>query len=301
MCFLSYVTRFLLILFGILMPARQTQKALNDDNLVLWGKYWIVFACFFTIEMVSDKLLAWLPLYVESKLLIVLWLVVSAPQASVWIFDVILTPLLARHKWRIDYLIHHGKRHMLSDGIAYISGLWLRLLDFLKPLLAQLWHKKQVVPEQDYEEICEDDDVVQEAEEEPCQPSFDQDTSPNAFPKSNVMYANSIEQKFYEVTMPSTRTQSQSQITYSYRTSSASKQSLPELARKALDSGVDGGSSRLARSKRKQFVYDPQLETYTHKSDQMMNMDMNLLSGHHNGVELPHYSFPSRPEQRHNQ
>lgn len=296
MCFLSVVTRILLVLFGILLPARQTQRALNDESLVLWGKYWIVFACLFTIELVTDKLLAWLPMYVESKLLIVLWLVISAPQASVWIFDVILAPLQITHKRRIDYLIQHGKRQMLNDGLAYVSGLWLSLMNFLKPLLAHVWPKKAVVPEQDDDEIREDDEAAQE----PAQPSHDQD-SPNAFPKSNFMYANSVEEKFYELTLPSTRTKSQSQITYSYRTGSASKQSLPELARKALDSGVDTGSSRLARSKRKQYVYEPQFENYNHKTDQMMNMDMDVLNGHHNGVELAHFSFPSRPEQRHNQ
>ncbi|KAH8394741.1 hypothetical protein KR222_003899, partial [Zaprionus bogoriensis] len=144
MCFFSIVTRILVVLFGILFPARNTFKALDDEKLVAWGKYWIVYACLFCLELVGDTFLAWLPLYAESKLLIVLWLVVSAPQASVWIFDMLLTPLLSRHMSRIDYFLQHGKRHMVGDCFAYVSGLWMRCVNCMVPVASYLWRKTPI-------------------------------------------------------------------------------------------------------------------------------------------------------------
>lgn len=314
MCFLSVVTRILIVLFGILLPARNTQMALGDEMLLLWGKYWVVFACLFTIELLMDTFFSWLPLYVESKMLIVLWLVASAPQASVWIYDTILSPLLIKHKRRIDYFLQHGKRHLLSDFFSYIAELWLRVVNYLKPLISRMWYKKHVMSamEQNFYETGEEDNVDaapgNTEEEEQLQLQQQElhamDNHTNSYTKPNYVYAKSVEEKFYKMGLPSKQSRSHSHIKYGNRSNKGSKQSLPELARKALDSDIIDGTSTppLGRSMRKQYVYDPQFEDYNQKTDQMMNMDMNTFKGHHSGgIELTHCPFPPRQEQRRNQ
>lgn len=307
MCFLGVVTRILIVLFGILLPARYTQNALDDEKLVLWGKYWIVFAFLFSIELLMDTFFAWLPLYVESKLLIVLWLVVYAPQASVWVYDTILSPLLTRHKRRIDYFLQHGKRHLLADLFSYVAELWLCVVNYLKPIVSRMWYKKQ---ENDFYETGEDDNDdatpgnAEEEEEEQLQQQELQAAHTNTYTKPNYVYANSVEEKFYKFRLPSKHSRSQSHIKFANRMHKGSKQSLPELARKALDSDIIDGTSTppLSRQMRKQYVYDPQLDEYNQKTDQMMNMDMNAFKGHHSGgIELTHCPFPPRQDQRRNQ
>lgn len=312
MCFLGVVTRILVVLFGILLPARNTQKALDDEKLVLWGKYWIVFAFLFSLELLMDTFFAWLPLYVESKLLIVLWLVVSAPQASVWIYDTILLPLLTKHKRRIDYFLQHGKRHLLGDFFSYGAELWVRVANYLKPLVSRMWYKKQVMSALDQNNFYEtgdddNDDATPGNAEEVEQLQLQQQElldHTNSYPKPNYVYANSVEEKFYKLGLPSKHSRSQSHFKYANRTNKGSKQSLPELARKALDSDIIDGTSTppLGRSMRKQYVYEPQFDEYNQKTDEMMNMDMNAFKGHHSGgIELTHCPFPPRQEQRRSQ
>ncbi|EDW10012.1 receptor expression-enhancing protein 4 [Drosophila mojavensis] len=148
MCFFGIVTRFLIIVFGILLPARYTHNALGKDELIGWAKYWIVYACLVTIELVGDTFLHWVPLYMESKLLIVLWLVLTAPQASVWVFDSILNPLLKRYMPRIDNFMQYGKRNLMADFMNYATQICVKCLDTILPVISRLWKKqlKAVAP-----------------------------------------------------------------------------------------------------------------------------------------------------------
>lgn len=142
MCFFGIVTRFLIIVFGILLPARYTHNALGNDELTGWAKYWIVYACLVTIELFGDTFFNWVPLYMESKLLIVLWLVLTAPQASVWVFDSIVNPLLQRYMPRIDNFMLYGKRNLMADCMSYATQICVKCLDTILPVISRLWKKQ---------------------------------------------------------------------------------------------------------------------------------------------------------------
>ncbi|XP_030560781.1 putative HVA22-like protein g [Drosophila novamexicana] len=149
MCFFGFVTRVLVIVFGVIVPARHTQNALGEEELNAWAKYWIVYAWLICIELFGDALFSWLPLYVEAKLLVVLWVVIAAPQSSVWVFDEILDPLLIRHLPQIDELLQRSKRYLLGDAISHSSELCFRSLDTISSIVSQIWHTPSATPDND--------------------------------------------------------------------------------------------------------------------------------------------------------
>jgi hypothetical protein len=69
---------------GLLYPGFATFCALesaalnNDDAVAFWLAYWVVFAAFSCLTMVSDVFLFWVPLYSTAKIAFLVYL--QAPQ-----------------------------------------------------------------------------------------------------------------------------------------------------------------------------------------------------------------------------
>ncbi|KAH8233149.1 hypothetical protein KR026_004760 [Drosophila bipectinata] len=143
MCIFSCVTRFLFFIYGTLGPAYQTYKTLNtgDNAFLAWAKYWIVYAFLITIEVLADTFFSWLPLYTPTKLLLVLWIVLSAPAANVWMFDAILRPVLSTRQDQIDNFLNRGKDKILGDIVHLMTLLVMRGRGVVVPFIAQMWNK----------------------------------------------------------------------------------------------------------------------------------------------------------------
>ncbi|KAH8318303.1 hypothetical protein KR074_002049 [Drosophila pseudoananassae] len=141
MCFFNCVTRFLFFMYGTLGPAYHTYKTLNtgDDAFLAWAKYWIVYAFLITIEVLADTFISWLPLYTPTKLLLVLWIVLSAPAANVWMFDAIVRPVLSRRQEQIDNFLNRGKDKFLGDIVNLMKWLVVRGRAFVVPFITQMW------------------------------------------------------------------------------------------------------------------------------------------------------------------
>ncbi|PAA89556.1 hypothetical protein BOX15_Mlig019595g1, partial [Macrostomum lignano] len=104
----STVYRCIIILFGVLYPAFSSYKALNKRDgyeQVKWMMYWIVFAAFTAVEVVTDILLCWLPLYNEAKILFVLWMVLPMTRGSSFLYRRIIHPNLLKHENEIERYI----------------------------------------------------------------------------------------------------------------------------------------------------------------------------------------------------
>ncbi|XP_017045438.1 receptor expression-enhancing protein 2 [Drosophila ficusphila] len=140
MCIFSLVSRILFFVYGTLGPAWHTYKTLNsgDDEFLGWVKYWIVYAFLVTFEVLADAFLSWMPLYMPTKFLLVLWIVLSAPGANVWIFDAILRPVLAKRQEQIDHFLHRGKDKLLSDVFAGMSQMVVRSRTVAMPFVSHL-------------------------------------------------------------------------------------------------------------------------------------------------------------------
>ncbi|XP_017120400.1 putative HVA22-like protein g [Drosophila elegans] len=143
MCLFSCLSRLLFFVYGTLGPAWHTYKTLNngDTMFLAWAKYWIVYAFLVTFEVLADTFLSWLPLYMPTKFLLILWIVLSAPAANVWIFDAVLSPVLARRQEQIDHFLHRGQDKLLGDIFVWMTQLWFRSQTYALPFVTHLWSR----------------------------------------------------------------------------------------------------------------------------------------------------------------
>ncbi|XP_064551868.1 receptor expression-enhancing protein 3 [Drosophila montana] len=286
MCFFGFITRFLVIIFGILVPARYTHKALGEEELNAWGKYWVVYAWLVCMEVAGDTLFNWLPLYVETKLLIVLWLVISAPQASVWVFDSILNPLLGRYMLRIDDILLHGKRHLLGDALSYSLQLCSRSMDTIVPKISEIWKRASQARMISSTGV----DTATEASNPPFQEA---ETVTNT--NTNVYFDPSIDDESIDVAQQPT---SYSNTYLPEQRNKLSKLSLPDLATKLNDKAI---RPSISRPLMKQFVYNMPVEDLTISEDPLSDME-DLLKSERIAAELRHRPISMlRDHRRHYQ
>ncbi|KAH8290380.1 hypothetical protein KR054_002377 [Drosophila jambulina] len=146
MCFFGCASRLMFFIYGTLGPAYHTYKTLNngDDKFLAWAKYWIVYAFLVTIELVTDALLSWLAIYMPIKLIFMLWIVLSAPTANVWMFDAILHPILAKRQEQIDQFLNRGKYRVLNDSLKAMSLMCVQGRTFMRPLISHWWSKSNI-------------------------------------------------------------------------------------------------------------------------------------------------------------
>jgi hypothetical protein len=85
------------ILFTIIYPAYRSFKAVRNKNLkeyLKWLVFWIVYALFTCIELVTDALLPWFPFYNEIKVIFLIWLLGPSSRGSMKIYKNIIHPIL---------------------------------------------------------------------------------------------------------------------------------------------------------------------------------------------------------------
>ncbi|KAI8039888.1 uncharacterized protein LOC128253936 [Drosophila gunungcola] len=143
MCLLSCLSRLLFFVYGTLGPAWHTYKTLNngDAMFLAWAKYWVVYAFLVTFEVLADTFLSWLPLYMPTKFFLILWIVLTAPAANVWIFDAVLSPVLARRQEQIDHFLHRGQDKLLDDVYVWMTQLLSRNQTNALPFVSHLWSR----------------------------------------------------------------------------------------------------------------------------------------------------------------
>ncbi|XP_020804302.1 uncharacterized protein T19C3.4 [Drosophila serrata] len=145
MCFFSCASRLVFFIYGTLGPAYHTYKTLNngDDEFLAWAKYWIVYAFLVTFELLADALLSWMAVYMPIKLIFMVWIVLTAPSANVWMFDSILHPLLVHRQEQIDQFLNRGKYKILNDSLRTLSLMCVNGRTFMKPLM-HWWSKTKM-------------------------------------------------------------------------------------------------------------------------------------------------------------
>lgn len=100
----AMISRLLTILIGVLYPAYASYRALRSskyDDTKQWLVYWVVFATFTITEGIADFLLAWIPLYRELKLFLVLWLVSPGTDGSTLLYGELISPILEQHEGKL--------------------------------------------------------------------------------------------------------------------------------------------------------------------------------------------------------
>lgn len=111
----SMISRLLTILIGVLYPAYGSYRALKlsrYDEIKQWLVYWVVFAAFTICESFADFIIAWIPLYREFKLLIVLWLVSPGTDGSSLLYGELIFPLLEQNEGKLLEMVANARNEL---------------------------------------------------------------------------------------------------------------------------------------------------------------------------------------------
>ena len=94
---------------GNVVPAYRTFKALQIDSETepsdepsRWLKYWVVFGIFAAVEYFIDLVGAWVPMYYELKLSLLLWLSLDKWKGASFVFGKYLEPFLLSKQEHIE-------------------------------------------------------------------------------------------------------------------------------------------------------------------------------------------------------
>uniref|UniRef100_A0A672QT50 Receptor expression-enhancing protein n=1 Tax=Sinocyclocheilus grahami TaxID=75366 RepID=A0A672QT50_SINGR len=98
------------LIFGTLYPAYSSYKAVKSKDVreyVKWMMYWIIFALFTTVEVITDIFL--LPFYYELKIAFVVWLLSPYTKGSSVLYRKFVHPTLSSKEKDIDEYLCQAK------------------------------------------------------------------------------------------------------------------------------------------------------------------------------------------------
>ncbi|KAL1215508.1 HVA22-like protein k [Cardamine amara subsp. amara] len=93
---------------GIGLPVYSTFKAIENrdqNEQQKWLIYWAAYGSFSLVEVFTDKLISWFPLYYHVKFAFLVWLQLPTIEGSKQIYNNQIRPFLLRHQARVDRLV----------------------------------------------------------------------------------------------------------------------------------------------------------------------------------------------------
>ncbi|CAE6155586.1 unnamed protein product [Arabidopsis arenosa] len=123
---------------GIGLPVYSTFKAIesrdeNEQQRMLI--YWAAYGSFSLVEVFTDKIISWFPLYYHVKFAFLVWLQLPTVEGSKQIYNNQIRPFLLRHQARVDRLVdgvyeemvkvvrsHQGEIRFVRSMIVKILG-----------------------------------------------------------------------------------------------------------------------------------------------------------------------------------
>lgn len=85
------------LVFSVIYPAYRSFKAVRNKNLkeyLKWIVYWIVYAFFTCIELLTDAILCWFPFYYEIKVISFIWLLGPSSRGAMKVYKKCIHPML---------------------------------------------------------------------------------------------------------------------------------------------------------------------------------------------------------------
>ncbi|WOL13047.1 HVA22-like protein k isoform X1 [Canna indica] len=105
----NIITRTACCTIGIGLPIYSTFKAIENKNRneqEKWLLYWAVYGSFSLVEVLSDKVLYWLPFYYHIKFACLVWLQFPSGHGSKYLYGKYLQPFLRKHQAKLDRLLN---------------------------------------------------------------------------------------------------------------------------------------------------------------------------------------------------
>ncbi|XP_023634546.1 HVA22-like protein k [Capsella rubella] len=123
---------------GIGLPVYSTFKAIesrDENEQRKWLIYWAAYGSFSLVEVFTDKIISWFPLYYHVKFAFLVWLQLPTVEGSKQIYNNQIRPFLLRHQARVDRLVdgvydemvkvvrsHQGEIRFIRAMIAKLLG-----------------------------------------------------------------------------------------------------------------------------------------------------------------------------------
>ncbi|XP_050291472.1 HVA22-like protein k [Quercus robur] len=121
---------------GIGLPVYSTFKAIerkdqNEQQRMLL--YWAAYGSFSIVEVFSDKLLSWCPLYYHLKFAFLVWLQLPSADGAKQIYVNYLRPFFQRHQARVDHIMGFAYGEMVKLISAHQAEI-----QFVRNMLAKI-------------------------------------------------------------------------------------------------------------------------------------------------------------------
>ncbi|CAN4113985.1 unnamed protein product [Withania somnifera] len=137
------ITSSLVLVLGYAYPAFECYKTIEKDRfdieeLRFWCQYWIIVALLRILESIGDVFMAWLPMYNEAKLALIIYLWYPKTKGTGYIYDTLLKPYVSRHEPNIDRGFLEFRARAFDLAIYYWQNCtelgqakFFQLLDFV--------------------------------------------------------------------------------------------------------------------------------------------------------------------------
>ncbi|KAJ8764346.1 hypothetical protein K2173_006086 [Erythroxylum novogranatense] len=122
---------------GIALPVYSTFKAIereDENDKQKWLMYWAAYGSFSLVEVFTDKLLSWFPMYYHAKFAFLVWLQLPTVEGAKQLYKNHLRPFLLKHQARVDILVGFAYGEMVrlvsrhQAEIDYVKTLFLNIL-----------------------------------------------------------------------------------------------------------------------------------------------------------------------------
>ncbi|BFG39078.1 hypothetical protein CerSpe_253520 [Prunus speciosa] len=122
---------------GIGIPVYCTCKAIErkDRNAQeKWLLYWAAYGSFSLVEIFSDKLISWCPMYYHLKFAFLVWLQLPSVDGAKQLYTNHLRPFFLKHQTRVDRVLGltYGELHKIISAhqaeIEYARAVVMKIL-----------------------------------------------------------------------------------------------------------------------------------------------------------------------------
>ncbi|MCD7452888.1 hypothetical protein HAX54_018562 [Datura stramonium] len=137
------ITSSLVLVLGYAYPAFECYKTIEKnkvdiEELRFWCQYWIIVALLRIFETIGDVFMAWLPMYSEAKLALIIYLWYPKTKGTGYIYDTLLKPYVSKHEPNIDRGFLEFRARAFDLAIYYWQNCtelgqakFFQLLDFV--------------------------------------------------------------------------------------------------------------------------------------------------------------------------